>query len=213
MRPLLRIALALLLTVAPAAKAIGQPVQNQADTLSAPGRVEIGAGGTIITAFREGSILGPGASVTVNFTRKHGLQLATDGRYEGRKYSWTVGAVYTLMYRYTFAERADHRYFIRAGAAGAAFVERRHAHTISYPAYTIVRNGVPVEYAARTYDYPDGIDFGMTPPAVFVGGLGGEVRVAKRLIFHGQVDAGLGFYLPIAVKVSVAAAVPLGRVK
>jgi hypothetical protein len=167
----------------------------------------------MITAFREGSILGPGASVTVNFTRKHGLQLATDAQYERRKYSWAVGGVYTLIYRYTFAERAAHRYFLRAGAAGAAFVERHHAHTISYPAYTVVRNGVPVEYAARTYDYPDDTEFDMTPPAVFVGGLGGEIRVAKRLIVHGEVDAGLGFYLPIAVRVSVAAVVPFSRVK
>jgi hypothetical protein len=213
MRRSLLAALTLLLTLGLTSSALAQSTENRPDMLSVPGRVEIGGGGSVITAFSNGGFLGPGATVTVNFNARHGLQLGADAQYTSRKHSWGFGGIYSILYRYTLSEKTNRRTFLLAGVAGLTQIQHYKAHSTSVPAYTVVRNGVPVEYAARTYDYPKRTQWDATVPAAAVVGFGAEVRAARRLILQGQVAVGASPFVPVALRVSAGAAIPLGQVR
>ena len=201
---------AALFVLAFALPAVAQPTARDLNAPPVVGRFDVGANGAVLLA-PETRWLAAGPQVTINFTRQHALQLGVDMSRE-RTYNWSdFMGIYSIAYRYTFADRNGVRAFALAGGAGT--FERNHhdAYTYTSPAYTRTLNGVTTEYPAQTREYPASTRWYKTAPIVVLGGVGVEGRLARRLILQGQVALGISPFGGAGVRAAANLSVPLGR--
>lgn len=192
--------------------ALAVPAAAQATAAAVPGRVELGINGAGVAAGGSGLLLA-GPQVTLRLSRRHALQFGVDAHYDRFDSGWSVDALYTVLYRYTFAERGSSRGFLLAGAANGIGASHREARTYTSPAraFTNAVTGVTTQYPETTYTHPERSDFGATVPRLLVLGVGAESQVARRLVLQGQV-AVAGALWGVGLRAAVGLHVPLGRV-
>lgn len=210
MRTIFTTTLVTLSVIAFAAPATAQTMTGPA--APAPGRVELGINGAGMAAGGAG-LVSAGPQVTLRLSSRHALQLGVDAHYDRFDSGWGVGGLYTVLYRYTFAERGSSRGFLLAGGAGWIGASHREARTYTSPAraFTNSFTGVTTQYPERTYSYPERSDFDLTVPLAAVLGVGVESQVARRLVLQGQVAVG-GAPWGVGLRAAVGFQVPLGRV-
>jgi hypothetical protein len=177
---------------------------------SRPAPVELG--GNLTGLFAVGAAAAvAGPEVVINLSDRHALQLRADVNFRRYEHSWSLGGVYSALFRYTFADRPGVRSFVVAGLGGGIDAWHSKAHSYTTPAYTLKTGNTTRVIAESTRYEPAYSRFEVSRPVIGVLGIGSDFRLARRLSLHVQGDIGITQY-GVGVRVSSGLSVPIGRV-
>lgn len=208
MRSPIILTIAGLLFLAIAARSEAQP--STAPDTSHPATVELG--GNFTGLFAAGAAAGAyGPTITLNLSDRTALQLRADVSFQRQEHSWSVGGVYSALFKYTFADRSGARSFVLVGFGGGIDGHHGSAYSYTTPAYTYRVGNTTRTVAESTRDVPAYSRFDVSGPLIGVLGIGSDFRLARRLSMHVQGDVGITGY-GVGVRASAGFSVPVGHV-